>query len=152
VQTLAAEGRQGRGGTVIAVKSSGPSLPQQWAEAMTANYEALAAKLPVFAELRNCFDLSVVAALLVKEDLSARAGCDLSLLFDEKLLAVAELNVPRTIDSTASLTRKGRQTIVSASGGVEIDPWSVLERSKVQPSLAEVRAAIDSRPGRWWWD
>src|SRR6185503_9334298 len=60
VQTLAEDGRQGARGTVIAVKSSGSSLTKKWAEAMTARYEALAAKVPIFAELRNCMDLAVV--------------------------------------------------------------------------------------------
>lgn len=153
VQTLAEDGRQGARGAVIPVKSSGVSLTKKWAEAMTARYEALAAKMPIFAELRNCMDLAVIAALLRKEDLPARAGCDLGPLFDDKQFAVAEHHVPKTIDSQASLVQKGRQTIISVSGGVELDPWSVLQRAERGPDLGAVRTqAIASRPQRWWWD
>ena len=77
VQTLTEDGFLGRGGTVVARPAKEHSLAKKWADAMTAKYDALAAKLPVFAELRNCMDLAVVAALLVKEDLPGRAGCDL---------------------------------------------------------------------------
>ncbi len=153
IQTLAEEGVRGKRGTVVSFRAREDSLARKWASAMTAKYEALSARLPVFAELRNCMDLAVIAALLTKEDLPGRAGCDLSLLLDEQQLAVAEHHVPRAVDSRASLVRKGRQTIISVSGGVEVDPWSVLERVQTQPALADVRAAAQtSKPDRWWWD
>ena len=98
VQTLSEEGFLGRGGKIVARNASSPSPPvgegpgvrgreslaKKWADAMTARYDALADKLPVFAELRNCMDLAVVGALFVKEDLPGRAGCDLSLLLEDK--------------------------------------------------------------------
>jgi len=153
VQTLAEDGVQGNKGRVIAVRHSDGSLSKKWADLMTAKYAGLAAKLPIFAELRNCMDLAVVAALLVKEDLPARSGCDLGLLLDGKQLPVAEQHAPRTIDSRASLVRKGRQTIISVSGGVEVDPWAVLERTQVESALAATRTtSASAKPDRWWWD
>jgi hypothetical protein len=98
-------------------------------------------------------DLAVVAALVTKENLAGRAGCDLSLLLDEKRVAVAEYQVPRMIDSRASLIRKGRDWIVSISGGVEVDSWSVLNRVEVSGELAKTRAqAAPAEGNRWWWD
>ncbi len=102
VQTLTEEGFLGRGGAIVARKAQENSLAKKWADAMTSKYEPLAAELPVFAELRNCMDLAVVAALLVKEDLPARAGCDLGMLLEDKRIAVAEYSVPKTIDSRAA--------------------------------------------------
>ncbi|HEX5104354.1 MAG TPA: DUF1598 domain-containing protein, partial [Pirellulaceae bacterium] len=102
VQTLSEDGILGRGGKAVAREAKGNSLAKKWADTMTASYDALADKLPVFAELRNCMDLAVVGALLVKEDLPGRAGCDLSLLLEDKRVAVAEYHVPKTIDSRAS--------------------------------------------------
>jgi hypothetical protein len=152
VQTLAEDGMQGKRGAVVPVRREN-SLAKDWADAMTAKYDALAARLPIFAELRNCMDLAVIAALLVKENLAGRSGCDLGLLLDEKQLAVAEQQAPKTIDSKASLVRKGKQTIISVSGGVEVDPWSVLERAEVGTQVAELRTRAGSLPaGRWWWD
>jgi hypothetical protein len=166
VQTLSEEAFLGRGGKVVTgrkspsplagegkgVRGSG-SLAKDWADAMTAKYDALAAELPVFAELRNCMDLAVVAALLVKEDLPGRAGCDLSVLVEDKRVAVAEYPIPRTIDSRASLIRKEGRTVISVSGGVELDSWSVLERPQTSGELADVRkSAAGMKSDLWWWD
>jgi hypothetical protein len=165
VRTLTEEGHLGRGGKVVAKSSPSPlvgegsgvrekdSLAKEWADAMTTKYDGLANRLPVFAELRNCMDLAVVAALLVKEDLPGRAGCDLGMLLEDKRVAVAEYAAAKTIDSQASLIRKQGRWVVSVSGGVEIDNWSVLERVEPRPELAAVRVtATATDSDRWWWD
>jgi hypothetical protein len=41
---------------------------------MTAKYEELSQKEAVFGQLRNCMDLAVIAALIVKERLPEKAG------------------------------------------------------------------------------
>jgi hypothetical protein len=153
VQALSEEAFLGRGGKVVAGRAKEHSLAKDWADAMTAKYDALAAELPVFTELRNCMDLAVVAALLVKEDLPGRAGCDLSVLLEDKRVAVAEYPIPRTIDSRASLIRKAGRTVISVSGGVELDSWSVLEQPMAAAELADVRkSAAGKKPEHWWWD
>ena len=91
---------------------------------MTAKYEDLAAKEPIFAELRNCIDLAVVSALILKENLTARAGCELPALLGEKQYAVAQFNVPKQVDSKATAVKKGRNWVITASGGVMIQPGS----------------------------
>ena len=157
---LAASGQRSadaRRGRPFAIGSAQPGkengLVHKWAAAMTSRYDSLARAMPPFAELRNCMDLAVVAALLVKEDLPAKAGCDLSLLLDERRVAVAEYPVPQTVDSRASLVRKGASWILSLSGGVQVDSWSVLERTETSAELpAHRRTAIASRRERWWWD
>ena len=148
VRTLAEDGRSRSGGA-----GNENGLVHKWAAAMTSRYESLARAMPAFAELRNCMDLAVVAALLVKEDLPAKAGCDLSLLLDERRVAVAEYPVPHSVDSRASLVRKGAGWILSLSGGVQVDSWSVLERVETSAELpAHRRTAITSRHEQWWWD
>jgi hypothetical protein len=153
VQTLSEEAFLGRGGKIVAGRAREHSLAKDWADAMTAKYDDLAEELPVFAELRNCMDLAVVAALLVKEDLPGCAGCDLSVLLEDKRVAVAEYPIPRTIDSRASLIRKEGRWVISVSGGVELDSWSVLERTETAADLADARqAAAQLKSDRWWWD
>jgi len=153
VETLSEDGFQRRHGAVDDRRASDNSLAKKWADSMTAEYESLAARLPVFAELRNCMELAVVGALITHHDLAARADCDLRLLWDEKQLPVAQYNVPKTLASRASLVRRDREWIVSVSGGVAIDSWEVLKKVDVQADLADVRAkASASKPERWWWD
>lgn len=152
VQTLTEDGYLGSAGAIVNAGRV-DALAQKWAEAMTTHFEGLAKALPVFGELRNCIDLAVVAALFIKEDLPLQAGCDLSLLLDEKRLAVAHYQVPKSIDSRASLIRRGQEWILSLSGGVQVDSWSVLQHVETKPDLASVRqSAISALAERWWWD
>lgn len=153
VQTLTEEGFLGKGGAVVARTGKKSSLAEAWADAMTEKYDALASAMPVFAELRNCMDLAVVSSLIVKEDLAGRSGCDLSLLLHDKRIAVAEYHVPKTVASRASLIRKEGRWVVSVSGGVEVDSWSVLNEVQIKSELSDVHTlAASSKAKRWWWD
>jgi hypothetical protein len=153
VQAEAEDGTLGGDGAPLASRGKDNSLAQKWAATMTAKYEALSKALPVFAELRNCMDLAVVAALLVKEDLPGKAGCDLSFLLDEERIKVPEYHVPKLVASQVSLIRKGRQWIVGLSGGVEVDSWSVLNRVELHHDLAGTRQQVlPADDKRWWWD
>jgi len=152
VQTLTEDGYLSSSGGVASAGRE-DALAKKWADTMTSNYQALAKALPAFAELRNCMDLAVIAALLAKEDLPTKANCDLALLLDEKKIAVAEYDVPKTVDSRASLVRKGSGWIVSLSGGVQVDSWSILSRVETRPELTTTRqGAATTKPGQWWWD
>ncbi|HEY2411141.1 MAG TPA: DUF1598 domain-containing protein [Pirellulaceae bacterium] len=152
VQTLTEEGYLSSAGAVVNAGRADPTA-KKWADAMTTNFQALSKVFPVFGELRNCMDLAVVAALLVKEDLPTAAACDLSLLLDEKRLAVAEYQIPKTIDSRASLIRRGPDWILSLSGGIQIDSWSVLNHVETKADLTATRqSAIPPSTTRWWWD
>jgi len=152
VQTLTEDGYLGSSGAVTTTGREDP-LAKKWADTMTEKYPALAKAMPVFAELRNCIDLAVVSALLVKEDLPRKAGCDLSLLLDESRIAVAEYPVPKMVDSKASLIRKGRDWIISLSGGIQVDSWSALEHIETTAELPKSRAAaVPAASNRWWWD
>lgn len=153
VQALTEDGYLSASGEVVDRRGKEEPLAKKWVETMTARYEELSAAAPIFGELRGCIDLAVVAALLTKEDLPGLAGCDLSLLLDDKQIAVAEYHAPKTIASEASVLRKGRGWIVSISGGVDVNSWAVLEKAEVHAELATTRkAATRGDDKRWWWD
>jgi hypothetical protein len=126
---------------------------KKWANTFSDKYADLSRALPVFAELRNCMDLAVVAALLVKEDLPAKAAFKMPLLMSAKEVKVAGWHVPKTVPSRASFVKKGRDYIVSVSGGVEINSWAAADKVEERRELAAVRGkAISAAPARWWWD
>lgn len=133
--------------------STGVSSPaaQRWADLMTSKYDALAAQEPVFAELRNLMDLAVVGALIVQEDLAARAGFAMPLLLDVKALPTDELEAVKKTDSVASLLKKGSNWIISASGGVQFQPYEPLRKIELDPQLAGRKPALP-KERRWWWD
>jgi hypothetical protein len=119
---------------------------------MTDRYEALSKADPVFAELRNCMDLAVVAALVARENLTVKAGADLPLLLGGEGLQTAALAAPQRIASRAAVMNKGHKWMI-AVGGVQINPWKKIDQ--VQQSASLGPAHVAARPGddaRWWWD
>jgi len=128
-------------------------LPQKWADLMTAKYDELSIKEPIFGELRNCMDLAVVAALIDKENLAAKAGLNLGLLLDADELPTEEYLTPKQIDTKASFISTKDSYIISASGGVAINSWPAADRKETSDKLAPVRtAAAESRAKSWWWN
>jgi hypothetical protein len=123
---------------------------QRWAELMTSKYEELAREDSAFGELRNVMDLAVVAALLAKENLLVRSGLEMPELMSAASLD--EYNAPRKVASQASFVKKGRSWVVSVSGGVQIFPWQVADRTEVAAELATTRPKVDSAASNaWWW-
>jgi hypothetical protein len=129
------------------------SAAEPWSERFTAKYDELSGQLPVFAELQSCMDLAVVAALIAKEDSRSAAGFPMDLLLDVKRLPTGAWFTPRTVASQASAVGRGRETIVSVSGGVEFDPWGVIQQTEESATLAAMRTKCTPPVDpRWWWD
>ncbi|MGE0609652.1 MAG: DUF1598 domain-containing protein [Pirellulales bacterium] len=127
---------------------------KRWADTMTAKYDELAGKDPIFGDLRNIMDLAVVAALISRENLTAKAAVELPLLTgDESSILSAEYAVPKQVPSISKALKKGRHWIISASGGVEIASWQVAEKQEEDASLADVRQKVaTTESANWWWD
>jgi hypothetical protein len=126
-------------------------LAKKWADNMTAHYDELSTKDAIFGQLRNCMDLAVVAALISKENLTEKCGWSMPLLLNPDLL-VESYNAPHQVDSQASMIQKGSNWIVSASGGVQIDPRHLLEKTVPSPALGSVRAKSAAVGTKWWWN
>ncbi|MCH8923123.1 MAG: DUF1598 domain-containing protein [Planctomycetes bacterium] len=140
-------------GQGVKVLSTDNAPAKKWAENMTAKYDALAEKMPVFAQLRNCMDLAVVGALIFKEDLTGKAGMRLDYLLNERELGyVASLNPPKQVATHVRAVRRSGGWLITASGGVEIMPWSVVAQSEVDSSISSVqkKAANREKVSTWW--
>jgi hypothetical protein len=139
-----------RGQRIISERQN--RLAQRWADTMSHRYDQLSSSLPIFAELRNCFDLAVVGALMASEGLAVRANCDWRVLLDPTRLQGQRLPVPKTISSTASFVQGRKGWIVTVSGGVKMDAWSVVNDVQTSGQLDPKRSqALRSHPIRWWW-
>ena len=128
-------------------------VAKKWADAMTAKYDDLSAKEPIFGQLRNCMDLAVVGALIVSENLPQKAGCDLSPLLNTKLFNISRYEPARRVDSKASFVKKGRNWLISASGGVAITPFEYAAKHEKSKTVAPVRAkSATTADTTWWWN
>lgn len=125
---------------------------QKWADLMTERYDALSSKIAVFGELRNIMDLAVFSAVIVKEDLAGKSGCDLSVLMDKQLVANEDFFVPQKVDTRASVVKSGNKHIISASGGVEINSWQIADGAKESDSMASIRDQHSHAGMHWWWN
>ncbi|MGD9723112.1 MAG: DUF1598 domain-containing protein [Pirellulales bacterium] len=132
--------------------SSRPNpLAAKWADNMTARYDALSEREPIWGQLRNCMDLAVLAALISHNNLQQTCGWDMALLLDPDLKA-QRFNTPRTVATLASAVKKRGGLIVSASGGVLLNPWPILDQPQEKPELVDSRTQSAARTNSWWWD
>jgi hypothetical protein len=139
----------GREGTRQASGRSSPAATQ-WANNMTTHFDALAAKDSVFGQLRNLMDLAVVAALIHKYSLLDRASLRVPYLSGEE--PIVSFQAPRQVETKGSFVKKGRNWMISASGGIQILPYDVLDKSEASDELAPARQATANPGDRWWWD
>ncbi|HJQ79236.1 MAG TPA: DUF1598 domain-containing protein [Lacipirellulaceae bacterium] len=132
-------------------ESTGRSDPtaQKWANTFTEKFDELASEDSSFGQLRNVMDLAVVGALLMKEGLLERSGLAAPKLMGEQPLEA--FPVPRTVPSQASFTKAGREWIVSVSGGVQIYPWQVADRTETSADLAQARIEQPATENSWYW-
>ena len=129
-----------------------------FAEKFTAGFEDLAAEDRVFADLRNVFDLALVAAIIRHEGLDARLHWNRGSFADGGAYATAKYAPAKTVATVAnSRVYKGSEVVVQVAGGVKADLLSVLadasvfhEATRPGPSPAQVRTDTDET--RWWWD
>ncbi len=140
-------------GQVIGTKNVDP-IAQKWADVFTEKYDELCAKDAVFGELRNVMDLCVIAALIEKEGLLAKAGCSLPMITTSSEAApIEEWHAPKTVEPQCSFLRTRSGWLVTASGGVQIESWQVASNAVVEEELNNTRSeAVESSGKVWWWN
>ena len=124
-------------------------VSQKWADNMTQRYQELALAEPVFGQLQNCMDMAIVAALIVTKDLPAKAQCELPMLTGG--LSAAEFPAPQYVASRAAVMKKGRSWMI-ACGGVQINPWAIVEKTVQSDEVAAIRSqvTIAADAPTWW--
>ena len=101
----------------------------------TERYAALARKEPVFGQLRNLIECSIVAAFMQQEDVYGQCNWDMAIFGDEALIPVEVYRTPKTVGC-------GCQRRVEGRNADDTDRW----RGQHQP---ETGARLESG-GRGW--
>ena len=138
-------------------------LNRQFAAGFTKQFEHLAIKYPVYAELRNIFDMALVGALIRSERLDESSGWRMSYFGDAKKYQVALARAPRQVETVINhrlINQAKRQHIVAGvSGGVTVDPRDLVSRKHIkidrEGRLSKERSSgkpLDLPKNRWWWD
>ena len=125
----------------------------KWADQMTQHYGELSREEPVFGQLRNLMDLSVIAALVQKEGLLELANCHLPILTGENGdFAMEAWNPPKTVASECSFIKRGREYLITASGGVLINSWKYASRSQESKAVGQLKSEQKHVDDNWWWN
>ncbi|MFW6172068.1 MAG: DUF1598 domain-containing protein [Planctomycetota bacterium] len=134
----------------------------KFARSFTTRFEILADKYPVYAELRNIFDLALICGILRAEDLPAQVGWKMTHFSNQDACHVPLQSTPREIDSVINMVNVNqRRFLVGVSGGVSVDTNNLLSVHAVKvDSQRLMDAAVDQAvphqndlpPNAWWWD
>jgi Protein of unknown function (DUF1598) len=125
----------------------------------TQEYPKLAAKVAVYAQLRNLIDLAVAAAFIQEQDLYGKANWTANVLMDEKQVSVESYESPVNVESAVNAVWKGNRLYTPIGGGVSIRPYVALQpehllkddNGALKASREQVKVE-GLAEGQWWWD
>jgi hypothetical protein len=146
----------GRGERTTARRSTGAS--QAFVHSFTQRYPALADRSPVYAELRNLIDLSVLAAYIQQQNFYGKAGWQMPFFGGEKSMPVETYEAPKLVSPTVNALMKGNRLMTPIAGGVHIEaqmaikPENLLPDEKAKVSKLHQQTKPELAPGQWWWD
>lgn len=134
---------------------------QRFAKHFTDKFPELAENIPIFAELQNTIDLSILAALFKKERLPQKIGWRMPLFLDAQRAHYAAAPTPKHVDSVVNYRKAGRGMIVGLiGGGVVINAMDTVRAIEFKTDEADrvegVRRGALENPHPeahpWWWD
>ena len=141
-------------------KTSGSNKASElFTTTFTKKYPELAARLPVFAEMRNAIDLIIASAFINQQDFYAQSGWSADLFHNESSLAVETYNMPLQVETVCTAVWKGNRLFTPLGGGVTIQAREALAAENLLPDddgkISEIREGVDLKDlpaNRWWWD
>lgn len=153
VKTLTEEDIVAADGSVASDGRQDP-MAVKWANAMTDQYDALSKERPIFRDLRNIMDFAVVATLITQEQLDQRSGIDLGVLRgSDSLIETPSFELPQSLSPQCSFIHGMAGWTVTASGGVNINAFGVVDNQVEQPELQSLVSVQKSNGSdRWWWN
>jgi len=126
-------------------------------QSFTRLYPQIAARSPVYAQLRSLIDLVVAAAYMQEHDAYGRAGWAASTLRDEQAYAIETLSAPREVETAINAVWKGNRLLTPIGGGVTMHPRLAIDPSNLlvdeQGTVSAARTDAKSLPATgWYWD
>jgi hypothetical protein len=135
-------------------------LTKRFADSFTKHFDKLAVKYPIYAELRNVFDLALVAAVIKSHDLSEQVGWHMTHFGPGGEYSPTFATAPKEVESVMNHRVIGDKHVIAAvSGGVRVETSTVAAKDTVKTdtsgSISSDRSAnqpkqLDRRT--WWWD
>jgi hypothetical protein len=125
----------------------------------TQEYAKIAARKPIYAQLRNLIDMSIVAAFIQQQDYYGQAGWPMATLMSEEKFPIQTYQAPVQVDTVVTSVWKGNRLMTPVAGGVTIQPKQALDKENLleddRGAVAHAKQEIslkDLKQGQWWWD
>ena len=132
---------------------------KNFCNSFTKMYNELAEEAPLYAELRNMIDMSIVAAFIQEMDYYGQSGWDMSFFGDESQMPVELYDAPKQVAPAVNAVWKGRYFMTPIGGGVNIQARAALTADRMKTDedgkIMDVKATVDHsnlQAGQWWWD
>ncbi|NIP84382.1 MAG: DUF1598 domain-containing protein, partial [Planctomycetales bacterium] len=108
-QLVAADGSRRAGGRF-------DRASEVFTRSFTEKYPQLAARSPVYAQMRNLIDLAVAAAFIRQQDFYTQAGWAMSLFADERAYPVETYPSPQQVETAVNVVWKGSVAMTPVGG------------------------------------
>jgi len=133
---------------------------RQFADSFTKHFDVLAAKYPVYADLRNIFDLALLSALLHSQDLPGQVGWHMTHFGPQGKYEVTLGAAPTEVDSVINHRLiGGKHLVAGVSGGVTVEPRALVAAAAIKTDsygllkVERTGSTPKSLPrNAWWWD
>ena len=148
----------GADGKRAADKGRGNPATRAYARNFTQKFEKIAEAEPVYANLRNLIEMTIVAAYLQKEDVYSKTNWDAELFNDEERFPTETFNEVQFAETAVNAYRHNANLVsYPTGGGVHIEPQIALDvdhmKYDTKGEVEEKRAnAENNDPNQWWWD
>ena len=145
-----------QGQQVLTGKSEGANLA--FAQTFSSKYEELAKQDLVFADLRNVFDLALVASLLEHRQIARQTGWNYGCFSGDGAYRTRVYDAPLEVESVVNhRVYRGRDIVVQVAGGVRADLGEVLTKKltagpRMEDDAEKAQASVELPARRWWWD
>lgn len=135
-------------------------LNEQFAHSFTKHFAQLAAKYPIYADLRNVFDLALVAALIVAEDIPNQFDWPAIHFSEATRYRVQRGTAPTEVETVINHRVIGQKHIIAGvSGGVSANAGQYVRKPAIEiDNYGALQAGHTASGPRdlpedaWWWD
>jgi len=138
--------------------AGGSRASKAFVTSFTRSYSQLAARAPVYSELRNLIDLLVASAYIQQQDLYHKAGWKMTVFASEDAFPVEIYAAPTQVESAVNAVWKGNTLMTPIGGGVQIeaemalDPENTLTDEGSKVAALREATKVELAEGQWWWD
>jgi len=140
-------------------------INREFTRSFTTNFNGLALRYPIYADLQNIFDLAMVSALIKAENLPQRTGWKMPHFGPETSCGVPSYQpqlavAPTQVETVINHRMLGRTRIIAGvSGGVRVRPKPLVATAAIKPASPAVATnQLQAKPPAalprtaWWWD